>query len=125
MATQSESWLGTAGKLVSGVLAAGRSAWFVGLGVLTAADEETRGMYRRLRDRGEKVAADDDNVMNKAVDQAGGGVKKIGSKIESAVQCTVGSVLNRAGVPSREEIRTLIDRVEQLTTKVDELSANR
>ena len=51
--------------------------------------------------------------------------KKVRGKLEETGRDAVGSALRRAGVPSREEIRALIDRVEQLTTRVEELSSNR
>ena len=123
MAEQSAGIVGNAKKLGNDVKQAGRSVWLVGLGALAAAEEETRGVVDRLKAKGEEVEKSETTVMRKLYDRATGEVKKVGTHVEDAVRCTVGSALHRAGVPSRDEIRELIDRVETLTAKVDSLGA--
>lgn len=100
---------------------AGRNVWLAGLGAVAYADEEARGLFDRLVNKGETFEKEDRFGVGKAVDKAGSEVRDFGQKIESGVQDTVGGVLHRAGVPTQEEIRILIDRVEKLTAKVEAL----
>jgi len=102
----------------------GRNVWLAGLGAYSLAEEETRSAFDNLINRGEKFAKDEKNVVSKTIDQASDRAKDFGNKVEDKVQTTVTSVLNRAGIPSRDEIRTLIDRVEELNKKVEKLQAN-
>jgi len=112
-------------KLGDGLVRAGRDTWLVGLGALATAGDAARDTIGRLKTRGETFRKSDDNLVGRAVERAGGEAKKLGGRIEGAVRRTVDSALRRAGVPSREEIHTLVERVEQLTAKVDNLGAGR
>jgi poly(hydroxyalkanoate) granule-associated protein len=103
----------------------GREIWLVGLGAVAMAGDETRRLIERLRDRGERFEQDESNSVRKAYDGARGKVRKTGDRVEGALRGTVGSALQRSGVPSQDEIRTLIERVEQLTARVDNLRAAR
>ena len=103
----------------------GRDLWHVGIGALAVAGDETRGLIERLRARGEQVEQDETNAVRKAYDGARGKVRETGARVEDALRGTVGSALQRTGVPSRDEIRELIERVEKLTAKVDNLGAAR
>ena len=49
--------------------------------------------------------------------------KEFGGKFEERISRVVSETLTRAGVPSGDEIRTLTQRVEELTSKVEELAA--
>jgi poly(hydroxyalkanoate) granule-associated protein len=106
------------------VVKLGRNVWLAGLGAYSLAEEETRNAFDRLISRGEKFEKDEKNVVGKSIDQASGKVREFGHKVEDTVQTTVTSVLHRAGVPSRDEIRTLIERVEELNKKVEKLKAS-
>ena len=99
----------------------GRSVWLAGLGAVSMAEEEARDAFQRLVDRGEKVERDEENPVVRGFDRANDQVKEFGQKVEDTVQTTVNSVLHRAGVPSREEIRTLTERVEELSRKIESL----
>ena len=103
---------------------AGRNVWLAGLGAYSWAEEETRKTFDDLVDRGQKVEKNDKNVVTKTIDEATTKAKDFGTKVEDTVHDTVTTVLHRAGVPSRDEIRTLIDRVEELNKKVEKLHVN-
>lgn len=95
-----------------------RTFYLAGLGVVATANEEVRTTYSKLVKKGETFEKDADNPMARAT----GTVKEFARGAEDRVQKTVGTALNRAGVPNRDEIRTLIDRVEDLTKKVDRIA---
>ena len=103
------------------VVKLGRNFWLAGLGVYSLAEEETRKAVDQLIKRGEKFEKDEKNVVSRTIDDATDKAKQLGGKVEDTVQETVTRTLHRAGLPTREEIRVLIDRVEELTTKVDKL----
>lgn len=124
MAQMTDTVVDNAKKMGDEAYKVGRNVWLAYLGAVAVADEETRGLFGRLVDRGEKFEKSDRNLLGKTFDRAGDEVKKFGGKVEDTVQSGVGTVLNRAGVPSRNEIRMLIERVETLNQKVDELNAH-
>lgn len=89
--------------------------WLAGLGALAAAEEEGSKIFTRLVERGRDVEARGktqvDDVKTRA-EQAWGGVgEKFDAKLTDA--------LHRLGVPTREEIRALTQKVEELTNKVE------
>ena len=98
----------------------GKTFYFAGLGAFATAEEETKGFFDRLVDRGKTYDENRTDYVKEATKRA----RTIGQKVEDRVETNVAKTLNRVGVPSRKEIRTLINRVEKLTKKVDELNAN-
>jgi len=111
-------------KLGDDVVNAGRNVWLAGLGAFSWAEEETRKTFDNLVDRGQKFEKSEKNVVSKSIDQATAKAKNFGTKVEDTVHDTVTTVLHRAGVPSRDEIRTLIERVEELNKKVEKLQTH-
>ena len=95
-----------------------RNCYLFGLGTFATAEEEMRGVVDRMMHKGETIDKDGKSVVGKATGKA----KELGTMVEDQVQNTMAVALNRAGVPSRNEIRTLIRRVEELTEKVDTLA---
>jgi poly(hydroxyalkanoate) granule-associated protein len=100
--------------------------WLAGLGALAAAEEEGTKLFSRLVDRGrdvesrgkvevEKVVDKASDVVDKAKSKAGSTWDDLGSKVDE----TITSALHRLGVPTREEIRNLTQRVEELNAKVE------
>lgn len=120
--------------------------WLAGLGAMTTAGEEGSKMFKILVEKGEvyesrgRQGFDDvkDNVKDKveeaaekakdvaekakeaaekAKDQAGSTWEKMEEKMDGAVTAALG----RLGVPNRDEIATLTQRVEELTAVVEQL----
>ena len=114
-----ETVMADARKIGDDVMEMGRNTYLFGLGAVATAEEEMRGMFDRMVDKGEKVDKEAETFIGKAT----GKVKEFGVAVEDRVEDTMSMTLNRAGVPSRKEIRILIDRVEELTQKVDALAA--
>ena len=114
----------SAKKLGDDVMNVGRNVWLAGLGAYSWVGEETRKTFDDLVHRGEKFEKDEKNVVTRTIDGATTKAKDFGTKVEDTVHDTVTTVLHRAGVPSRDEIRTLIERVEELNKKVEKLQTN-
>lgn len=102
--------------------------WLAGLGALQAAEEEGSKLFKNLVERGEtfetrgrkrytEVKDQVEDVTEKAKDRAENTWEKVESRIDDAVT----SALGRLGVPSRDEIATLTQRVEELTVVVEKL----
>jgi poly(hydroxyalkanoate) granule-associated protein len=108
-------------KVGDDVLKMGRSVWLAGLGVVAYADEEGRGLVGKLVDRGESFEKSDRNVVGRKVDAYSAKAKDMGREVGDRVQGTFQSVMHRAGVPTSDEIHTLIQRVETLTSKVEKM----
>jgi len=99
--------------------------WLAGLGALAAAQEEGSKVFDRLVERGK-------DVESKGKDQAGKARETVREKAETAWSSvgdrfddTLTSALSRLGVPSREEIRNLTQKIEELNAKVEQLKQPR
>jgi poly(hydroxyalkanoate) granule-associated protein len=117
-------------KLQDDVKDTAHRIWLAGLGALAAAEDEGTKLFSRLVDRGRDVEARGkvevekvvdkagkvvDKVVDKAKSKAGGSWEDLGSKVDE----TITSALHRLGVPTREEIRNLTKRVEELNAKIE------
>jgi poly(hydroxyalkanoate) granule-associated protein len=102
--------------------------WLAGLGALAAAEQEGSKMFNRLVERGRdfetkgKTEAKDQyekarEQFDKAKSQAKESWDNVGGKVDEMVT----QALHRLGVPTREEIHTLTQRVEELNSKVEAL----
>ena len=98
--------------------------WLAGLGALAAAEEEGGKIFSRLVDRGRDV----ESKGKVEVDKVKAEVDKMKTKAESTFE-TLGdkfddkltSTLRRLGVPTRDEIRNLTQKVEELNAKIEQL----
>lgn len=102
--------------------------WLAGLGALAAAEEEGSKLFSRLVDRGRDVEAKGKVEVDKANERFKTEYEKAKAKAETAFEGwgekfdeKLTAALHRLGVPSRDEIRTLTQRVEELNAKVEQL----
>ncbi|MBZ0110974.1 MAG: phasin family protein [Thermoanaerobaculia bacterium] len=120
-------------KVPKGVTESARKAWLVGLGTVSLVGETTgriadqlgeRGKvleakgkktFERLVDRGVKVQ----KTSRKSVEQALNRAEETLEELQSGVDTRLTKVSQRLGIPHREQIRRLSDRVEELTRKVE------
>jgi poly(hydroxyalkanoate) granule-associated protein len=98
--------------------------WLAGLGAVAAAEEEGTKLFSRLVERGKDVEAkgkvEVDKVkaeVEKVKARAEGKLEDWGEKFDEKIT----AALHRLGVPTRDEIRTLTQRVEELSAKVEQL----
>ena len=118
--TKKTTMVDDAKKLGDDVLQFGRNTVLFGIGAVATVEDEVRGVVDRMVDKGEAVDKEGKSMISKMTGKA----KDIGKAVEDTFEDTVSTTLNRAGVPSRKEICTLIDRVEELTQKVDKLAVH-
>jgi poly(hydroxyalkanoate) granule-associated protein len=102
--------------------------WLAGLGALSMAEEEGGKLFKSLVERGETLESRGKKQVKKVqeklgdrVDQARDKAGSTWSRFEELVDEKVAATLQKVGVPARDEIQRLTERVEQLTRKVDQL----
>lgn len=108
----------------------GRNVWLAGLGALATVEEEGTKLFSRLVDRGEEFEEERRGELEAASetareqrDEALAQIEEAGEETQSLLMETVNTALERFGVPTRNEVDRLSDKVETLTEQVDELSA--
>ncbi len=116
--TDTKNLFDSAKKVADDAIETGRKMYLAGLGVYATAEEETKGFFDRMVDKGKGYNETRTDYVKLATDKA----REFGRGVEDRVQTTVSSGLHRVGVPSRDEIRTLINRVEKLTKKVESMN---
>ena len=98
--------------------------WLAGLGAVATAQEEGGKLFKNLVEKGENF----EKVGKDKVDQAKGavtGVKVVAESywetFERTLDDKVTAVIHRIGVPTKDEIDVLTERVEVLTAAIDKL----
>lgn len=95
--------------------------WLAGLGALAAAGEEGSRMFDRLVDRGRDYETKGRAEFSNQVNQATSSVSSTWDSLTDRLDEAVTKALHRMGVPTRDEIHTLTQRVEELNAKVEML----
>ena len=95
--------------------------WLAGLGALAAAGEEGTKMFDRLVDRGRDYETRGREEAKKQFEGAKSTTDELWNTWSGKLDEAVTNALHRMGVPSRDEIRTLTQRVEELNAKVEML----
>jgi poly(hydroxyalkanoate) granule-associated protein len=98
--------------------------WLAGLGALAAAEDEGTKLFNRLVDRGKDFEAKGKVQVDKVKAEA----EKVKAKAEETFEDWTAklderftALLQKVGVPTREEIHTLTQKVEELTAKLEQL----
>jgi poly(hydroxyalkanoate) granule-associated protein len=102
--------------------------WLAGLGALAAAEEEGTKLFKTLVERGEALESKSregvervKETVEKAAHTAKDRVEGAWDKLEESFDERVAGALGRLGVPAREEIQALSDRVKELSENVAKL----
>jgi poly(hydroxyalkanoate) granule-associated protein len=107
---------------------AAHQIWLAGLGAVATAEEEGGKLFRTLVDRGTQF----EERVSEPLGKAGGRVREAFSEtqrrasqaasgVERSFDEGVGRAMRRLGLPTREELRTLTERIEELASRLDEL----
>jgi poly(hydroxyalkanoate) granule-associated protein len=99
----------------------GRNVWLAGLGAVAAIDDNRRTRFESLVTRGRQREQRQREALDAVRNQATDRIRGLSEQINSGVQSTMSSTLHRIGVPTRDEIQGLIDHVEKLTSKLEDL----
>lgn len=100
--------------------------WLAGLGAVATAQEEGGKIFKNLVAKGEKFEKSGKAKVDQAVG-AVSGVKVVAESywetFERTLDDKVTAVIHRLGVPTKDEIDTLTERVESLTAAIEKLRA--
>lgn len=107
----------------------GHKVWLAGLGALATVEEEGTKLFNHLVDRGQEFEEERRSRLKEATekvreqsDEALAQLEEAGEETQSALSESVNSALEQFGVPSREEVENLEDRVDRLSRQVEELA---
>ncbi len=100
--------------------------WLAGLGALSLASEEGNKLFKTLVEKGEDFDSREKPPVE-AVKKTVGGVQEMAgdvwSRFEESFNTKVAVALQKLGVPTREEIHNLAERVDALTDAIGKLAA--
>lgn len=115
-------------KLQDELMESAHRIWLAGLGALAAAEEEGSKVFSRLVERGKDVEARGKEKTADAKEQAKSRFEDVKNQAANAwsglgdrLDETLTAALHRLGVPTREEIHSLTQKIEDLTAKVEQL----
>jgi len=104
-----------------------RDAWLVGLGAVAVTAEGVAAAAQALRRKGEEFENRAPRL-KAAAEALGKAARTLGEKLGAGaarVRKTTESVIQKAGVPAREEMDALRRKVEGLTARLAKLQAHR
>jgi poly(hydroxyalkanoate) granule-associated protein len=101
---------------------AAQKMWLAGLGVVTLAQEEGGKLFETLIDAGKQVEKAMPSA-SVAIKGAAEGAEQVWAKFQELIDAQITAALHRLGVPTKDEIDRLTQRIEQLTESIEALRA--
>jgi poly(hydroxyalkanoate) granule-associated protein len=101
----------------------GRRLYLAGVGAVGSVGELGWKLADDLIERGRKLEKSERPAIAERLRESGERVRSLGRDAERRMEERVSKALQRFGVPSRDDVQALIDRIEQLTKKVESVSA--
>lgn len=101
----------------------GRQLYLAGLGAVGAVGELGWTLTNDLVERGRKLEKSERPVITERLREGRKRATRLGREAERRMEERMSATLQRFGVPSRDDVQALIDRIEQLTLKVEKISA--
>lgn len=113
----------TDSKLSSTIRESAQQIWLAGLGAFAKAQEEGNKVFDALVREGESIQSKTRKVAEDKVTEMAAKATGTWDKLERVFENRVAKALNSLGVPTRNDIDALTQRVAQLTAEVEKLSA--
>lgn len=101
--------------------ASAQKIWLAGLGALAVAEQEGAKMFDSLVERGREWEGRGKERMGEARSR----VEHVVEDVEGRIDARVSAAMHRLGVPTRDEIRELTRRVEELNAKLETVGAGK
>ncbi len=109
---------------------AGHSVLMAGLGVFAEADEQGRSLFRDLVLKGREVQSEQKDFLEDTFGDSRQRVRRVAEWASGTLRESVDGIhqrstefLQRLGVPTYEDVRTLNQRVSELNEKVEALAS--
>jgi len=116
--------------MIPGLKDSAYDIWLAGLGAFSLAGEEGSRLFKQLVEKGSELeAANKDRITNltenlsERAQSLKGEAKSALGKIASPIEGGLATAMQRLGVPTRDEIVNLTQRVEELTKLVAKTKA--
>lgn len=101
---------------------AGRKAWLAGLGAVAITGEQGKELFSTLVERGGERRRASRTAVEKRLAELRERLRAAGTRVEDRVEQGTAAALRRFGIPSRDEVITLSERIAQLSKKVESLA---
>jgi poly(hydroxyalkanoate) granule-associated protein len=112
-----------------------RGVWLAGLGLIATLGEQTRRQLTALVDKGKQVEPSISGGLRKAGQQVGSAAQAVGTRVksvalypaqvaEASLEYRIHSALDRIGVPTKEEINSLSEKLDKLAARFEQLQKN-
>ena len=116
MATSvAQSGLETAGE---GAFALGRTAWLLGLGIAATASETSVDLFDTLVEKGRRRRRSPVQKAQRAITETGSTMMKLANDATRIAQQRAAAVMGQFGLPTRDDVRELMRRVDTLRQKL-------
>lgn len=109
-------------QIVKMVKDSAHQIWLAGLGAFSKAQEEGSKLFESLVKEGQEVEARTKKVSEEGVEEVRAKTSGTWDKLEQVFEDRVSRALNQLGVPTRNDIQELAERVEELSKNVKELT---
>ena len=99
--------------------------WMAGLGAVTMAGEEGTKLFKNLVEKGEAFQSQEHPPVDKMKQTANDAKEKVSdiwTKLEDGFNDKVAGALQKLGVPTKDEISQLTDRVDKLMEAINKLA---
>lgn len=110
------------GSLPEELTERGREVWLAGLGAMAAAEEEGTKLFNSLIERGKSYESQGREQLEEVAETATEQQQALSERVESTIAETVEVALERFGVPTQSEVKTLSRQLDRLTKKVEQLT---
>lgn len=121
----SEAQMDMTTPAVTKLLAAGRSLWLAGLGVVAEVEEGTQSLFGRLVAKGRPVEERQKKAAEAVAEKAKGTAMGLTQLVQDTVEYESRQMLKRFNVMTREDVKILSARLETLSAKIDQYVARR
>lgn len=101
---------------------AGHTLWLAGLGAVKRVEEEGRGLFDSLVERGRKIEKRQFKSIDRTLAETTRRVRDLSGRVQSRVEGGVRDTLHRLGVATRDDLQALAGRLEALDRKVAGIS---
>ena len=116
MATSvAQSGIETAGE---GAIALGRTAWLVSLGLAATAGETSVEVFDALVEKGRRRRRTRMQQAQQAIAETGSTMMRLANDATRMAQKRAAEVMSQLGVPTRDDVRELVRRVDKLRQKL-------
>ena len=103
------------------ILNGGRSLWLAGLGAVATVGASSRSGFETCVSLGRQREQRERDALDATLNAVSDRVRDLGEQVNTSVHSTMSTALQRMGVPTRDEIQSLIEHVETLTGKLEAL----